>query len=59
MSLQEWLTKTNTLGTHPTTEKRAISVIPDPKHPLFTALWHLTDYAVSSHCGAVIWLVPR
>lgn len=59
MKLSDWSTLTGILGTHPTTEYGAVSVIVDVKHPDRWQLWTLDDYAVSSCCGVVVWLVPR
>ena len=58
MTFAEWSKLTGILPTHPTTERQAISVIIDLKHPNYPDLFHLTDYVVSSVCGIVIWLVP-
>ncbi len=59
MKLEEWCNLTKTLPTHPTTEKKAVSLIPDKEGEYYWDLWHLEDYAVSSVCGVVLWLVPR
>lgn len=59
MTLHEWSQLTSILPTHPTTECSAVSVIVDHLNEHRSKLWRLTDYAVSSVCGIVIWLVPR
>ena len=57
LTLQEWVARTGIQPTHPTTERGVVSVVCVPhQNPL---LWFLSDYAVSSVCGSVIWLVPR
>ena len=57
MTLRTWSTITGIQPTPPTTERGAVSVVCwSNEHPL---LFQLSDYAVSSVCGAVIWLVRR
>ena len=59
MKLQEWVELSHIKPTHPTTEVQAVSVVIDYKNPHRTELWGLEDFAVSSACGLVIWLIPR
>jgi hypothetical protein len=59
MTLADWTALTGVLPTHPTTERGAVSVVMGPNEPHVAELWHLADYAVSSRCGAVVWLVPK
>jgi hypothetical protein len=60
MTLKEWSCGTGILPTHPTTERGAVSVLSTREsNPGHTDLWRLDDYAVSSVCGVVVWLVPR
>lgn len=59
MTLKEWCQQANVKPTHPTTERQAVSLIATEKKPNFTQLWNLDDYAVSSRCGIVLWLVPK
>jgi len=59
MSLHEWAETSGVLPTYPTTETGAVSVVLDHSHPDRAALWRLSDYAVSTVSGPVIWLVPR
>lgn len=59
MTLREWSELTGILPTHPTTERGAVSVICNAQHKHSWELWHLSDYAVSSVSGPVVWLIPR
>jgi len=59
MTLAEWSESTGILPTTPTTESGAVSVVIDHEHQNRAQLWHLTDYAVSSVSGVVVWLVPK
>lgn len=58
MTLKEWVALTGILPTHPTTERGAISLICPIEHPQNGALYHLSDYYVSTRSGAVLWLLP-
>lgn len=65
MTLKEWCERTGVTPTHPTPERGAVSLCytytltNDDEFDNAWALYHLEDYAVSSHNGPVIWLVPR
>lgn len=60
MKLAEWCKVNDVLPTHPTTERGAVSLIPDKqKTKEYAELFHLDDYVVSSVCGVVVWLVPK
>ena len=58
MTLAEWYKLSGILPTTPTTEVGAVSLCISADHKARNALWHLTDYRVSSSCGVVIWLLP-
>lgn len=58
-TLAQWSKRYGILPTTPTTEKQAVSVIVNPDSEDKIDLFQLSDYAVSSVCGVVIWLVPR
>jgi hypothetical protein len=55
-TFREWCKRFDVLPTTPTTECGAVSVIVDKPD---VSLWHLSDYAVSTVSGPVVWLVPR
>ena len=64
MTLSQWVALAGITPTHQTTERGAVSVVVSTDFKTrwtatYSALWRLDDYAVSSVCGAVIWLVPR
>jgi hypothetical protein len=62
MNLKEWCSSVGVIPTTPTTERGAVSFTFDVTAIDPTMLWflyHLTDYAVSSVTGPVVWLVPR
>ncbi len=68
MKLKEWCSKYSISPTHPTTECGAVSVIFTPgvrpgsngsDSGQSWELCHLTDFAVSTVSGPVVWLVPR
>jgi hypothetical protein len=59
MSLKEWCERAGVKPTCPTTERGAVSVVVSGSELNFTQLWHLDDFAVSSRCGPVVWLVPK
>lgn len=44
--------------TPPTTERGAVSVIVDVSHPDHWRFYKLSDYAVSTRSGPLMWLVP-
>ena len=58
MLLQQWSEVSGILPTHPTTEKRAVSVVVDHDNTHRKYLYQLSDYVVSTCAGAVLWLVP-
>lgn len=58
MTLKEWSKKSGILPTHPTTEKKAVSVVLRIDNPHYQDLWKLSDYKVSSVLAGVVWLVP-
>jgi hypothetical protein len=61
MNLRQWSKRTGILPTHPTTGRGAVSLTftYDTDSQLHHELWRLTDYAVSTVSGPVVWLVPR
>jgi hypothetical protein len=59
MTLAEWSAATGILPTHPTTERGAVSLCCSPNDADRVQLWNLTDFAVSTVSGPVIWLVPK
>ena len=61
MKLADWTKATGILGTHPTTECGAVSVIAPTVNMCQRTraqLWTLEDYLVSSVSGPVVWLLP-
>lgn len=58
-SLADWAAESGIRPTAPTAERAAVSVTVDQADPRRAALWHLSDYAVSTSAGAVVWLVPK
>jgi len=58
-TLADWAADSGIRPTTPTTERAAVSVTIDQADPRRAGLWHLSDYAVSTSTGAVVWLVPR
>ena len=65
MTLSQWCKSAGGIyPTAPTTERGAVSLIVEDDfrqkwQDTYSMLWKLDDYAVSSVCGIVIWLVPR
>ena len=57
-SLADWAAESGIEPTAPTTERAAVSVTIDPADPRRAGLWHLSDYAVGTSSGSVVWLVP-
>jgi len=57
-SLADWAAESGVKPTAPTTERAAVSVTIDPADPRRAGLWHLSDYAVGTSSGSVVWLVP-
>lgn len=58
-SLQQWSEDTGIKPTTPTTECQAVSLVISESNRRLRELYRLTDYAVSSRSGAVVWLTPR
>lgn len=56
MTLAQWERQTDESAQHTTC---GTYVCADERTPLFSELWHLSDYRVSSRCGLTIWLIPR
>lgn len=59
MTFSEWCNRVGVKPTHPTTERGAVSFVRPANCPMWSELFHLSDYTVSSVCGAVVWLVPK
>ena len=62
LTLKQWCDNVGVLPTHPTTETGAVSTCIYPSELTAEQQWdlyHLSDYAVSTVSGPVIWLVPR
>ncbi len=59
MTIAEFAKRFRCLPTHPTTDRAAVSFTLDSRAPCYRYLWTLTDYAVSSVSGPVVWLLPR
>jgi hypothetical protein len=60
-TLADWCNRNGISPTHPTTERGAVSVVFNVGQLAEGELWsfyHLSDFAVSSRSGPVVWLVP-
>ena len=59
ITLRDFMQISRITHTHPTTETGAISFTGvDAGAALHRELWHLSDYRVVEHTGAVVWLLP-
>lgn len=64
MALKQWCASADLLPTTPTTERGAVSLVVPADfrqrwQDTYAMLWKLSDYAVSTVSGPVVWLVPR